>query len=181
MNSRWRVGAILAVASLAGCGGYDMEDQDKYEPYEAVELFEDGSAQQHPVPGTVARGELATLRILEERPPLTAELLARGRERYEIYCWPCHGATGDGDGIITRRGFPNPPSYHIRRLREAPDRHFMDVIRDGYGVMYSYAARVAPADRWAIVAWIRALQLSQSAEVLTLGEEERAALEDLAR
>ncbi|HEX6142148.1 MAG TPA: cytochrome c [Geminicoccaceae bacterium] len=172
---------MLVLAALTGCGGYDMEDQAKYEPYETAALFEDGSAQQHPVPGTVARGELATLAVLEERPPLTLDLLERGRERYGIYCWPCHGATGDGNGIITRRGFPNPPSYHIPRLVQAPDRHFMDVIRDGYGVMYSYAARVPPADRWAIVAWIRALQLSQHAEVAALDEADRAALQDLAR
>ena len=168
--------AILALVLLAGCGGYDMEDQAKYEPYEEAALFEDGSAQQHPVPGTIARGEPAIRAILEERPPLTMALLERGRERYNIYCWPCHGATGRGNGIITRRGYPNPPSYHIPRLVDAPDRHFMDVIRDGYGVMYSYAARIAPIDRWAIVAYIRALQLSQNADVASLDDEDRAAV-----
>lgn len=177
---RWRrgLGALALASTVAGCGGYDMQDQAKYEPYEEAALFEDGSAQQPPVPGTVARGELAALAVLEERPPLTLELLERGRERYTIYCWPCHGATGSGDGIIVQRGYPNPPSYHIPRLVEAPDRHFMDVIRDGYGVMYSYAARVAPADRWAIVAYIRALQLSQNADVAALDDQARSALEE---
>ena len=93
--------------------------------------------------------------------PITMRLLQRGRERFQIYCEPCHSPLGDGDGMIARRGFPHPPSYHIARLRAAPDRHFYDVITNGYGIMYSYADRVAPEDRWAIVAYIRALQRSQ--------------------
>lgn len=169
----------LAPFLLAACGGYEMDDQDKYEPYEAAALFEEGSAQQPPVPGTVARGELLALQVLAERPPLTADLLERGRERYGIYCWPCHGALGDGQGMIVQRGYPQPPSYHIERLRTAPDDHIMDVIRDGYGVMYSYAGRVPPADRWAIVAYIRALQLSQRAEVAALPDQDRRALQEL--
>jgi mono/diheme cytochrome c family protein len=96
------------------------------------------------------------------------DLLLRGQERYDIYCLPCHSAVGDGDGPVVRRGFPAPPSYHQPRLIAAPDRHFYDVISHGYGVMFSYADRVAPADRWAIVAYIRALQLSQHAPVASL-------------
>ncbi len=94
---------------------------------------------------------------------ITPQLLARGRERFDIYCAPCHSRAGDGDGMIARRGFPAPPSYHTQRLRNAPDSHFYQVISDGYGVMYPYSDRVDPHDRWAIVAYIRALQLSQHA------------------
>lgn len=95
--------------------------------------------------------------------PMTKALLARGQQRYDIYCAPCHGRSGDGAGMIVQRGFPAPPSYHTDRLRSAPDSHFYQVISDGYGVMYPYADRIAPHDRWAIVAYIRALQLSQHA------------------
>jgi len=107
--------------------------------------------------------------------PVTEALLARGRERFEIYCSPCHGYGGRGDGMIVRRGFPPPPSYHTPRLRQAPSPHFYAVITHGYGAMYSYAARVAPADRWAIVAYIRALQLSEHTPValLTPGDHKR--------
>lgn len=101
--------------------------------------------------------------------PITMALLERGRERFGIYCEPCHSPLGDGDGIIARRGFPHPPSYHTQRLREAPDRHFYDVMTNGYGIMYSYADRVSPEDRWAIVAYIRALQRSQGARAVAAG------------
>ena len=169
---------VLALAlALPACGGFEMEDQKKYEPYERADYFPDGSAAQHPVPGTVFRGELALEAVLDERPSMTLDLLERGQERYGIYCWPCHGAQGYGDGIITEHGFPNPPSFHLERLREAPAEHFVRVIEDGYGIMYSYAARVAPEDRWAIVAYIRALQLSQRARSADLPEADRSALE----
>lgn len=104
--------------------------------------------------------------------PITPQLLARGRERFNIYCAPCHSRSGDGDGMIVRRGFPRPPSYHSARLRHAPDSHFYKVISDGYGVMYSYADRVSPHDRWAIVAYIRALQLSQRAPASMLTKQD---------
>jgi hypothetical protein len=91
--------------------------------------------------------------------------LQRGRERYDIFCTPCHGLSGSGDGMIVRRGFPAPPSYHTARLRAAPAQHFFDVISNGYGVMYSYAPRIEPRDRWAIVAYVRALQQSQNARL----------------
>jgi hypothetical protein len=109
--------------------------------------------------------------------PVTMQLLLRGRQRYEIYCMPCHSAVGDGDGLIARRGFPHPPSYHDERLRQAPDRHFFDVVTNGYGVMYPYADRVDAPDRWAIVAYIRALQLSQHADVSKLPADARARLD----
>lgn len=110
--------------------------------------------------------------------PIDRRTLERGRERFDIYCSPCHGIVGDGDGMIVRRGFPQPPSYHTDRLRNAPDAHFYGVITSGYGMMYSYADRVAPRDRWAIVAYIRALQLSQDARLVDVPPEHRA---DLAR
>jgi len=109
--------------------------------------------------------------------PLNLELLRRGQNRFNIYCAPCHSALGDGDGYIVRRGFPAPPSYHINRLREAPDRHFFDVMTQGYGIMYSYADRLTPADRWAIVGFIRALQLSQHAPAAALDRDAAACLD----
>ncbi|MEI7035327.1 cytochrome c [Fulvimonas yonginensis] len=123
---------------------------------------------------SLARGEVGERRYANPL-PLTASLLQRGRERYDIYCAPCHGLAGNGDGMIARRGFPAPPSYHTDRLRNASDSHFYQVISNGYGVMYPYADRIAPPDRWAIVAYIRALQLSQHAP------RDRLTPQDLAR
>lgn len=108
--------------------------------------------------------------------PVTRATYARGRERFEIYCAPCHGPVGDGDGMVARRGYPAPPSYHTDRLRWAPDQYLYDVITQGYGAMYSYADRLGPNDRWAVVAYIRALQLSQHAPVSVLDEQDRARL-----
>ena len=109
---------------------------------------------------------------------MSAELLARGRERFDIFCAPCHARTGDGDGMIVERGMPRPPSFHSVRLRDAPDRHFLQVITNGYGAMYAYADRVPPADRWAITGYIRALQLSRNAERAALPDELRREAED---
>ncbi|MEO8809653.1 MAG: cytochrome c [Rhodanobacter sp.] len=113
--------------------------------------------------------------------PITAALLRRGQDRFNIYCAPCHSRAGDGDGMIARRGFPAPPSYHTTRLRNAPDSHFYQVISDGYGVMYPYADRVSPDDRWAIVAYIRALQLSQHASASALAPRDLRMLDGAAR
>lgn len=113
--------------------------------------------------------------------PVTPALLARGQNRFNIYCAPCHSRTGDGNGMIARRGFPSPPNYHTVRLRNAPDSHFYQVISDGYGVMYPYADRVSPRDRWAIVAYIRALQLSQHAQASDLTEQDLARLKGATR
>src|SRR5205814_4417591 len=112
-------------------------------------------------------------------PPVTPQLLRRGQQRYTIYCVPCHSALGDGDGPVVRRGFPRPPSYHEPQLREAPDRRLFDVITEGYGIMASYADRVPADDRWAIVAYIRALQLSQHARLEELAPPLQAALRAL--
>lgn len=110
-------------------------------------------------------------------PSITPALLARGRDRFDAFCSPCHGIVGDGDGYVVRRGFPAPPSYHTDRLRAASDAHFYAVITDGYGAMYPYATRVTPSDRMAIVAYIRALQLSQHAPVDSVPPTARAKLE----
>lgn len=171
------LGAAVLAAALAACD-QRMIDQPRYEVWEAAELFPDGSAVQRPAPGAVARGDPAWLAELATRPEMTPALLERGRERYTIFCAPCHSPTGDGDGMIVQRGFPRPPSYHIPRLREAPDSHYLSVIANGYGVMYEYGSRVSPANRWAIVAYIRALQLSRAVEIAALPPAVRAALEE---
>lgn len=122
-------------------------------------------------------GKIGTNLVTTFPIPITREVLERGRERFEIYCSVCHGRTGEGNGMIMQRGFPAPPSYHIDRLRQAPVGHFFDVITQGYGIMYSYAERVEPADRWAIAAYIRALQLSHNMKLAELPPAERAQLE----
>lgn len=190
---------ILACAAwlLAGCerARQDMYDQPKYKPMAQSDLFDDGTSARTPPAGAVpyAKGafagtssgrigsaaveqEASALQAQKQPYPVTQQLLARGQERYTIYCLPCHSPVGDGDGWIARRGFPHPPSYHSERLRQAPDRHFFDVISNGYGIMYSYADRVELADRWAIVAYIRALQLSQHANAAQLPAEVAAQL-----
>jgi mono/diheme cytochrome c family protein len=166
-----RHAALLLVLALVACD--DMADQAKNKPYHPAPGGVASSAQPHPLPpaGTVARDETDTA-----PPPLDLALLQRGEERFNIYCSPCHGRVGDGHGMIVQRGFPAPPSYHIDRLRQAPTQHFYDVITDGYGAMYSYAARVPPRDRWAIAAYIRVLQESQHAAIDAVPTDRRKAL-----
>lgn len=177
---------LAALVVLAGCEkiARNMYDQPRYKPLRESSLFADGTSARPPVPGTIAAAsgslsgtssgrlgaEAEARRARDEQAkenpyPVTMQLLRRGRERFDIYCAPCHSRLGDGDGMVARRGFPHPPSYHSERLRKAPDRHFFEVITQGYGVMRSYADRVPADDRWAIVAYIRALQLSQYARV----------------
>jgi mono/diheme cytochrome c family protein len=165
---------ILLALLLAGCD-QNMDVQPKYSEYSRAPLFRGGVLREAPA-GSVARDAQAREAARHDRPPLTAELLARGRQRFGIVCSPCHGVSGDGNGIIVQRGMPHPTSYHDERLRAADDQHFFDVISNGYGAMYSYADRVAPADRWAIAAYIRALQASQHAKVAELSAQERAKL-----
>lgn len=167
---------LLLVVGLAACDQYHMIDQQKMEDDAAASVLPKGQTNQPRIPGTVARGDAARHRQLAERPPMSRALLDRGHERFDIYCSPCHGLVGDGQGMIPQRGFPHPPSFHQDRLRQAPDSHFLDVISRGYGVMYSYAARVPPSDRWAIVAYIRALQLSQSIRSAELPDDLRKVL-----
>lgn len=178
--------ALLGALWLSGCRN-DMHVQPRYNPLDSSDFFEDGRAARPEVPGTVARGQLRAdhyfyagkvngVPVSAFPFPVTREVLDRGRERYNIYCTPCHGYTGEGRGMIVQRGFPQPPSYHTDRLRQAPVGHLYDVITNGYGAMYSYAARISPEDRWAIVAYIRALQLSQHATVDDVPEAERTKL-----
>jgi hypothetical protein len=183
--------AAVSGLSLASCRS-DMHVQPRYNPLDGTQFFGDERSARPEVPGTVARGHLRIDDHLylgkvdgkeaESFPfPITRAVLERGRERYNIYCTPCHGLTGEGRGMIVQRGFPSPPSYHIDRLRQAPPGHFYNVITNGFGAMYSHAARIAPEDRWAIVAYIRALQLSQHATVTDVPESERAKLEAAAK
>ena len=160
-----RLLALALLALLTACDDLSMTQQRRYDTYGRAGLWADGAAARTPPDGAVAQGDLAYAAAIEEAPPVDAALLARGRERYEAICTPCHGLSGHGDGMVVARGFPAPPSYHEDRLRAAPARYFVDVIGRGYGVMYPYANRVAPRDRWAIAAYIRALQLSQGARV----------------
>ena len=153
-----------------------MTQQKKYNAYARADIWSDGTSARPLPAGTVARGDTARLAALTQRPPLTASLLERGQERYNIYCSPCHGLAGMGDGMIVQRGFPPPPSFESPRLRAASADHVVDVITNGYGVMYSYAARVEPADRWAIAAYVRALQAAGNvslAEVPDAGDRLR--------
>jgi mono/diheme cytochrome c family protein len=184
----------MLLAALVGCGvccagcHRDMHDQPRYEPLEASDFFPDGQSARLPVAGTIARGQLneneALLtgkvggQFVSELPiEVDRALLDRGRERFGIYCAVCHAATGEGDGMIVRRGFRRPPSYHIQRLREAPPGHFFDVITNGFGAMPRFADRIEPRDRWAIVAYVQALQLSRNATLDDVPAEDRAALQ----
>jgi len=166
---------IMAVLVLSGCMR-DMQDQPRYEPLEASDFFENGSSARHLPEGTIARGMLKEDKHLYEGLvngkqakdfpiPITHQLVKRGQERFQIFCSVCHGATGDATGMVVRRGFPAPPSYHTDRLREATPGYLFNVITNGLGKMSGYADQVEAKDRWAIIAYIRALQLSQNASV----------------
>lgn len=171
--TRW-LALLAALGILAACD--EMSHQKRYDSYEVSALFPDGKSLQAPPDGTVARDDPAWAVALAQRPAMSAALLQRGQERYGIYCMPCHDAAGYGHGTVPNRGFPQPPSFHQARLRNVPSDYIVDVITNGHGVMYSYADRVTPADRWAIAAYIRALQLSQQTPVAALDDAERAQL-----
>jgi mono/diheme cytochrome c family protein len=170
MRGAW-LPLLVSLLGLIACD--DMANQPKRLPFEVHQSDERTTAHRLPPDGTVARDDAPA----PKPPPITDALLARGQERFDIYCAPCHGRVGDGNGMIVQRGFPRPPSYHIDRLRQASAQHFYDVISNGYGAMYSYAIRVAPADRWAIVAYIRALQASQDTKLADVPPSERGALQ----
>jgi mono/diheme cytochrome c family protein len=171
-----RGAVIFATAcALVGCD-QNMTSQPKYAEYEPAPLFRNGQTLQAPVAGTVARDDLARAEEVATKPPLTPALLARGHERFDIFCAPCHDRVGDGNGMIVQRGMPRPPSLHDARLRQASDRHLFDVVSNGYGVMYAHGDRIRPRDRWAIVAYIRALQLSQHARLDDVPAAERERL-----
>lgn len=167
--------AVCGAACLTACR-QDMQDQPKYIPLRPSSFFADGRSERPLVPGTVARGHLNADSVfftgkIDGKPvdafpfPITRDVLSRGQQRFNIYCSPCHDRLGNGLGMVVRRGYRRPPSYHIDRLRQVPDGYIFDVITNGFGAMPDYAAQIAPYDRWAIVAYVRVLQYSQSAPV----------------
>ena len=164
---------LLLLLGLGGCPP-DMADQPKLEPLEASDFFADGQASRPILEGTVARGQLRIddhfftgktegKHVTTFPNPVTQKTLVRGQGRYNIFCAQCHDRVGNGQGMVVQRGFPRPPSYHIDRLRQAPVGHFYDVITNGFGRMPDHAAQIPPEDRWAIVSYVRTLQLSQHA------------------
>jgi len=184
-------------ANLVSCAGFaavaflfgsacrqDMHDQPKYIPLRESTFFADARSARPLVDGTVARGQLHEDDLLYAGKTngqdatvfpsrVDAAVMARGHERFDIYCSPCHGRTGQGDGMVVRRGYRRPPSFHQDRLRGAPVGHFFDVITNGFGAMPDYAAQIKAEDRWAIIAYVRALQLSEHATMADVPVSER--------
>lgn len=197
--SRLRLIWAMAVAlTAAGCdmSKPDMGDQPKANPYDKSTFFADGASARPLVAGVVPRDDAEvpgmpdakhrTMGAAGYEPPVpldqpipvevTRELLERGQQAFNISCSVCHGRLGNGDGMIVQRGFTTPPSFHVRRLKDAPDAHFYNVITNGYGAMFSYNDRVSPEDRWAIVAYVRALQAAPEGRDAALPAEDRAVL-----
>jgi len=189
------VAAVLSSALLAGGCRQDMHDQPKKKPQAASAFFKDGKAARNLVPGTIPHGPSDSYhsndnRWLQEdehfyagkiggKPAdtfpmeVTSDLIARGQQRFAIHCMPCHGPLGDGNGMVVARGMKRPTSYHIERLQNSPPGYFYDVITNGFGAMYDLADRVKPEDRWAIVAYVRALQISQNTKLDDLNKDEQ--------
>ncbi len=191
MSPRMRKGVPTALALMASLGlgcRQDMHNQPKYRPLRGSESFADARSARPLVAGTVARGSLredgafftgkSGGELVTEIPvEVTPALLARGQGRYQVFCAPCHGRTGRGDGMVVQRGFKAPSSYHVDRLRAMPVGHYYDVITNGFGAMSDYAAQLPPADRWAVAAYVRVLQYSQYAPAEDVPAAERAALD----
>jgi len=185
-----KLGAVvLLLASSIACR-QDMHDQPKYVPLRPSDFFGDNRSERPLIEGTVARGHLnddsafytgrgPDGKFVTDFPiPVTKEVILRGQDRFNIYCTPCHDRIGDGNGKVVRRGYRHPPSYHIDRLRQVENGYIYDVITNGFGAMPDYAAQVQqPADRWAIVAYIRALQLSRQATINDVPAAERKQLQ----
>lgn len=183
--------ATVAVALLAGCHT-DMWHQPKLKAQSASTFFADGKSDRPPVANTVPvgylrddevlyTGKIGNKPVVQLPMPLTRELLQRGQERYNVFCSPCHGKVGDGQGMIAQRGLAlrrPPATFHTDRLRGMPVGYFYDVITNGFGVMYSYASRIPPEDRWAIAAYVRVLQLSQYAKTGELTPEDLRKLQE---
>src|ERR1700687_2667843 len=179
---------VLALLASVACR-QDMHDQPKFIPLRPSEFFTDGRSARPLPEGTVARGHLNddvlfyTGKGADGKPadtfpfPVTKDVILRGQQRFNIYCSPCHDRTGSGDGMIVRRGYRRPPTYHSDRLRQQPNGYFFDVITRGFGAMPNYAQQISARDRWAIVAYLRALQLSQYATLTDVPAEERSTLE----
>lgn len=173
----------LALVAAPGCR-QDMHNQPKSIKLRESMFFKDGSSARPLVEGTVARGTLqddgafftgkvAGVEVDALPFALTADVLDRGEQRFNIYCTPCHGLSGQGDGMVVRRGYRQPPSFHIDRMRQAPIGHYYDVMTNGFGAMPDYRAQISPRDRWAIAAYVRALQLSQHAPAAEFPADER--------
>jgi mono/diheme cytochrome c family protein len=182
--------ACALTASLGAAAGcrQDMHDTPRFEPLEKSDFYADKRSERPLIDGTVARGQLRaddayyTGKVngtpIDKTPmPVTKELLARGQDRYNVYCAPCHSKTGMGDGMVVRRGFKQPPSMHDPRLRMQPVGYFYDVVTKGFGQMPDYAAQIAPPDRWAVAAYLRALQISQHATVADVPDADRGKLD----
>ncbi len=176
-----------ATMLLAGCR-QDMHDAPRYEPLEQSAFFTDGRSSRVLLANTVARGQLREDdhlytgkiggELATEFPmPVTGEIMARGQERFNVFCSPCHGRTGEGNGMVVQRGFRQPPSFHEERLLNAPVGYYFDVMTNGFGAMQDYASQVPVADRWAIAAYLRALQLSRRATPADVRDEHRARLD----
>lgn len=174
--------AALCTVAISGCDQQlrqDMANQPYNRPLSTSDFFSDGRSERPLLDGTVPHGatEDDVYNVSKDFAgypvPVNEKLLQRGQERYKIFCTPCHGLQGDGNGMAAIRGMKHPPSYHIERLRQAPNGYFYDVISNGFGVMYSYSERIAPRDRWAIIAYVRALQLSRNVKVSDLPESLR--------
>jgi mono/diheme cytochrome c family protein len=183
-----RTSGLVLAALLAGSAcRQDMHDQPKYVPLRQSSFFGDERSARPIVPGTVARGQRHEDRLLYTGKvngadatmfpfAVDARVMARGQERFNIYCSPCHGQTGQGDGMVVRRGFRRPPSFHQDRLRNAPVGHIFDAITNGFGAMPDYAAQIRAEDRWAIIAYVRALQLSEHATLADVPADRRSGL-----
>lgn len=180
---------LVGVLALVSCR-QDMHDQPRYEPYEGNDSYADGRSDRPQVGGTIARGQMMLDELLHTGKehgefaarfpfPVTAEVLERGRERYDIYCSICHDRTGYGRGLAVQGGFRPPSSFHEDRLREASPGHFFDAITNGFGTMYDLRDRINPRDRWAIVGYIRALQASQNVPLQTLPESVQSQLSEV--
>jgi mono/diheme cytochrome c family protein len=178
---------VVAGVALAACR-QDMHDAPRYDPLERSVFFADGLSARPLIANTVARGQLREDRHLYEgvvdgQPAdtfpmeVTPAVMQRGQERFNVFCSPCHGQTGEGNGMVVQRGFRQPPTYHQDRLRDAPVGYFFDVMTRGFGAMPDYASQVPVADRWAIAAYIRALQLSRNAALDDVPADRRAALD----
>jgi mono/diheme cytochrome c family protein len=179
--------ALCALLLLGACR-QKMANQPRYDPLEASDFFADGMSARPRVAGTVARGELSTDPFFDTGQvngavadgfpvPVSRELVDRGHQRFDIYCSECHGRLGDGNGMIPSRGYRRPPSFHTQTLRTAPTGHFFDVMTNGFGAMPPYGSMIPPGDRWAIVAYVRALQISQNATVGDVPPTELASLD----
>jgi len=187
MRNKPSLFAIVLLCGLgaAGCSNtlrQDMANQPRQNPLSPAQFFADGRSERPAIENTVVRGSVQddTLFVPKDSNvfplPINAELLQRGQQRYGIFCTPCHGIQGDGLGMVAMRGMKHPPSYHQERLRQVPNGYLYDVVTNGFGAMYGYSSQIPPRDRWAIIAYVRALQVSRNAPVSELPAELREKL-----